>query len=260
MKIFSWILCYKITILKNRLIIFFFLLYSSVTFCGGCNFNLPYYGLNCNLELSYKSLSSIKNSLSKDDKFVALTFDDGPSNKRAIDIVNILENHKSKATFFLLGERINKKTSEVVSNIYTAGHEIGNHSWSHKKLTSLSNEEQFQELEKTNTAIKHITEQDIKWFRPPYGCHDDNLIKHTNQMNMCSILWTVDSLDWQGDKPEILVERVISNVHNGAIVLFHDHDSKSNTVEALPHIIKILKESGYKLVTLSEWEKKFVVR
>ncbi len=58
---------------------------------------------------------------------------------------------------------------------------------------------------------------------------------------MCSILWTVDSLDWQGDKPEILVERVVGNVHNGAIILFHDHDNKSNTVEALPQIIKILK-------------------
>ncbi len=73
---------------------------------------------------------------------------------------------------------------------------------------------------------------------------------------MYSILWTVDSLDWQGDKPEALVERVLSNVHNGAVILFHDHNNRSNTIEALPHIIKILKKSGYKFVTLSEWEER----
>ncbi len=105
-------------------------------------------------------------------------------------------------------------------------------------------------------VIKNAIERDVKWFRSPYGCHDDNLIKNANQLNMCSILWTVDSLDWQGDKPEILVERVVGNVHNGAIILFHDHDNKSNTVEALPQIIKILKKSGYEFVTLSEWEER----
>ncbi|WP_246168564.1 polysaccharide deacetylase family protein [Wolbachia endosymbiont of Ctenocephalides felis wCfeT] len=73
---------------------------------------------------------------------------------------------------------------------------------------------------------------------------------------MYSILWTVDSLDWRGDKSETLVERVVSNVHNGAIILFHDHENKSNTVEALPYIIKILKKLGYKFVTLSEWERR----
>ncbi|WP_225536611.1 polysaccharide deacetylase family protein [Wolbachia endosymbiont of Mansonella ozzardi] len=69
---------------------------------------------------------------------------------------------------------------------------------------------------------------------------------------MYLILWTVDSLDWQGNKPEILVERVISNVHNGATILFHNHNNKSNTAEALPQIIKILKKLGYEPVTLSE--------
>ncbi|MGL9759261.1 MAG: polysaccharide deacetylase family protein [Wolbachia sp.] len=235
-------------------IITFLLLYSSTAFCS--NFNLPYCGLSCNLDLSYRNLSNIKKLLNNDDKFVALTFDDGPSNNRVNDIINILESYEAKATFFVLGERINKKTSEIVKKIHESGHELGNHSWSHRKLTSLSSEEQLQELEKTNTAIRNATNQDVKWFRPPYGCHDDNLIENTNKLDMYSILWTVDSLDWQGDKPEALVERVLSNVHNGAIVLFHDHNNRSNTIEALPHIIKILKKSGYKLVTLSEWEER----
>ncbi|AAW70666.1 polysaccharide deacetylase family protein [Wolbachia endosymbiont of Brugia malayi] len=242
--------------LKAWLITTFLLLYPSATFCDDCNFNLPYRGLSCNLDLSHKNLSNIKKLLNNSDKFVALTFDDGPSSNRVNNIINILENYKAKATFFLLGERINKKTSEIVKKIYNAGHELGNHSWSHKKLTSLSSEKQLQELEKTNMVIKNAIERDVKWFRSPYGCHDDNLIKNTNQLNMCSILWTVDSLDWQGDKPEILVDRVVGNVHNGAIILFHDHDNKSNTVEALPQIIKILKKLGYEFVTLSEWEER----
>ncbi|NUX01329.1 polysaccharide deacetylase family protein [Wolbachia endosymbiont of Madathamugadia hiepei] len=242
--------------LKGWLTTIFLLLCSTTVFCSGCNFNLPYRGLSCNLDLSYRSLSNIKKLLNNSDKFAALTFDDGPSNSRVNDIINVLESYKAKATFFLLGERINKKTSEIVKRIYNAGHELGNHSWSHRKLTLLSSEEQLQELERTSTAIKNATEQDVKWFRPPYGCHDDNLIENTNRLNMYSILWTVDSLDWQGDKPEILVKRVISNVHNGAIILFHDHDNKSNTVEVLPQIIKILKRSGYEPVTLSEWEER----
>ncbi|BAO99742.1 MAG: polysaccharide deacetylase family protein [Wolbachia sp.] len=246
----------KMAGLKGWLTTIFLLLCSTTVFCSGCNFNLPYRGLSCNLDLSYRSLSNIKKLLNNSDKFVALTFDDGPSNNRVNDIINVLESYKAKATFFLLGERINKKTSEIVKRIYNAGHELGNHSWSHRKLTSLSSEEQLQELERTSTAIKNATEQDIKWFRPPYGCHDDNLIENTNRLNMYSILWTVDSLDWQGDKPEILIERVISNVHNGAIILFHDHDNKSNTVEALPQIIEILKRLGYEPVTLSEWEER----
>ncbi|WCR57896.1 polysaccharide deacetylase family protein [Wolbachia endosymbiont of Ctenocephalides felis wCfeJ] len=246
----------KMRWLKGWLITVFLLLHSTTVFCNGCNFNLPYRGLSCNLDLSHKNLSSIKKLLSSSDKFVALTFDDGPSNNRTGDIVNILENYRARATFFLLGERINKKTSEVVRQIHETGHELGNHSWSHRKLTLLASKEQLQELEKTNIAIKNATEQNIKWFRPPYGCHDDSLIENTDRLNMYSILWTVDSLDWQGDEPEILVERVVSNVHNGAIILFHDHDNKSNTVEALPHIIRILKKSGYEFVTLSEWEER----
>jgi peptidoglycan/xylan/chitin deacetylase (PgdA/CDA1 family) len=208
------------------------------------------------MNLSHRSLSNVKKLLNKEDKFVAITFDDGPSYNTVNTIIDILKTHESKATFFLLGERINKKIHETVRKIHEAGHEIGNHSWSHKKLTSLSDNEQFQELERTNTAIKNIIQEDIKWFRPPYGCHDENVLKNVNLLNMYSILWTVDSLDWKNDKSEVLVERVISAVHNGAIILFHDHDSRANTVEALPRIITILKKSGYKLVTLSEWEKK----
>ncbi|MGL9689228.1 MAG: polysaccharide deacetylase family protein [Wolbachia sp.] len=246
----------KMAGLKGWLTTIFLLLCSTTVFCSGCNFNLPYRGLSCNLDLSYRSLSNIKKLLNNTDKFVALTFDDGPSNNRVNDIINVLESYKAKVTFFLLGERINKKTSEIVKRIYNAGHELGNHSWSHRKLTSLSSEEQLQELERTSTVIKNATEKDVKWFRPPYGCYDDNLIENTNRLNIYSILWTVDSLDWQGDKPEILVERVISNVHNGAIILFHDHDNKSNTVKALPQIIEILKRLGYGPVTLSEWEER----
>ncbi|MDN5248176.1 MAG: polysaccharide deacetylase family protein [Wolbachia endosymbiont of Tyrophagus putrescentiae] len=231
-------------------------LFFSAAFCNGCNFNTQNNGLSCNIDLSYKGLSNTKNLLKdKEDKFIALTFDDGPSYTTTSAIVDVLEAHELKATFFLLGERLNKKTYNVVKRIHETGSEIGNHSWSHRKLTSLSSDEQFQELEKTNAAISKIIKKDIKWFRPPYGCHNQNVIKHVNSLNMYSILWTIDSLDWQNDKPEVLVKRVINNVHNGAIVLLHDHERKSNTLKALPEIITTLKKSGYRFVTLSEWEE-----
>ncbi|VVC27418.1 Glycoside hydrolase/deacetylase, beta/alpha-barrel,NodB homology domain [Cinara cedri] len=236
-------------------VITFFLLYSSTVFCSGYNFYIPYHGLDCHMNLSHRNLSNVKKLLNKEDKFIAITFDDEPSYNKVNTIIDILKTHESKAMFFLLGEHINKTTYDIVRKIHEAGREIGNHSWSHKKLNSLSHNEQFQELQRVNMAIKNIIQRDVKWFRPPYGCHDENVLKNVNLLNMYSILWTVDSLDWKKDKPEVLVEKVISAVHNGAIILFHDHDSRANTVEALPYIITILKESGYKLVTLSEWKK-----
>ncbi|WP_246168566.1 polysaccharide deacetylase family protein [Wolbachia endosymbiont of Ctenocephalides felis wCfeT] len=107
-------------------------------------------------------MNSIKKLLSGSDKFVALTFDDGPSYSKINNILDALEKHESKATFFVLGGRINARTFNVIEKIHKAGHELGNHSWSHRKLTSLSSEEQMQELDKTNLAIKSITKEDVK--------------------------------------------------------------------------------------------------
>ncbi len=146
----------------RKLVIFFFLLYSSIAFSNSCGFNLQYCGLSCDLDLSYKGLNSIKKLLSGSDKFVALTFDDGPSYSKINNILDALEKHESKATFFVLGGRINARTFNVIEKIHKAGHELGNHSWSHRKLTSLSSEEQMQELDKTNLAIKSITKEDVK--------------------------------------------------------------------------------------------------
>ncbi|WFW29715.1 MAG: polysaccharide deacetylase family protein [Wolbachia endosymbiont of Menacanthus eurysternus] len=246
----------KNTGLKKWVVMIFIFLYPTTIVFSSCNFNLSYRGLSCDLDLSYKNLNDIKKLLNKNDKFVALTFDDGPSNNKISDIFSILEKYKIKVTFFLLGKYINENTSKILRIIHGAGHELGNHSWSHRKLIFLSRKEQLQELEKTSMKIKNITKQNVKWFRPPYGCYNDSLIENINLLDMHSILWTVDSLDWRGDEPEVLIERVVNNMHNGAIVLFHDHNNKSNTIKALPQIIKILKKLGYKFVTLSEWEDK----
>ncbi|WP_246228220.1 polysaccharide deacetylase family protein [Wolbachia endosymbiont of Litomosoides brasiliensis] len=104
------------------------MLHPRAIFYGDCNFNLLYCGLNCNLGLSYKNLGDIKRLLNNSGKFITLTFDDEPSGNRVNDVINILENCKTKATFFPLGERINKKTSEVVEKVYNAGHKLGRHS------------------------------------------------------------------------------------------------------------------------------------
>ncbi len=242
-----------------RTIICFLLLYSNIVWCDTkCSFNTSYEGLGCKLNLSYGNLMHIKKLLRNNgDKFVALTFDDGPSSSDKVNsILSVLKTYDAKATFFLLGGRIDSiSRSQAVQKIHKAGHEIGNHSWSHRKLSLLSSDEQFQELEKTNIVITKLIGENVKWFRSPYGCHNNNIINNAKQLSMYPILWTVDVEDWRGDQPEVLVKRVMNQIHNGAIILLHDHN-RSNTIEALPKIITMLTSSGYKLVTLSEWEEK----
>lgn len=182
-------------------------------------------------------------------KQVALTFDDGPHRTITPKILDILREHQVKATFFVLGERV-KLYPWILRQIVAEGHEIGNHSYSHRFLTAMSNETIGREIFETQNAIKNAIGYETPLFRPPYGAfrHDTRAIFH--EYGLSIVLWSVDTKDWRVRNPDKILHSVISQARNGSIILCHDiHEV---TLEALPQILTTLKAEGYTFMTVSQ--------
>lgn len=181
-------------------------------------------------------------------KLVALTFDDGPGpyTKR---IVNCLKKHNSRATFYVLGQRVKAYPGEVKA-IYKGGNEIGNHSYSHPMLYQLNGKQIRSQMNRTDNAIKKITGEKPATMRPPGGGIDDLVRKNVGKP---MILWSIDTRDWEHRNKTMTVNHVMSNVSDGDIVLMHDiHEP---TMRAALELIPKLKKKGYELVTVSELAK-----
>ena len=195
---------------------------------------------NTNTYLNFK-----KNTINEEDKVVALTFDDGPS-KYTKDILDILKKYDACGTFFLIGNKVSFY-GEVLREMLSEGNEIGNHSYDHKYLTRLSEEEVKDEINKTQDEIKRVTGYTPTLFRPTYGGYNNTLKSY---IDLTFVLWDVDSRDWSVKSTEGIMYNVFKDVKSGSIILFHDNHEYS--VNALPSVIKELKKQGYKFVTVSE--------
>jgi len=182
-------------------------------------------------------------------KYVALTFDDGPSAKVTPIILETLNDFDAVATFFMLGSQVEcypKLAKQVAEN----GHEIANHTENHKDLTTLSFSEIRQELSISRDKLIEVTGQVPNLMRPPYGAYDKNVIQIADENQESIILWSVDSLDWQSRDPVAINETILNTIIPGSIVLMHDiHQS---TADALPKLLSTLKEKGFEFVTVSQ--------
>ena len=163
-------------------------------------------------------------------------------------ILESLEKHETKATFFLDGSWV-KKNPDVAKKIMDAGHEIGNHAYSHPDLKQRSMEETRQEIAKTNKVIEETLGIQTKWFAPPSGSFNETTIQVANKLKMRTILWTVDTVDWKNPAASEMVNRVVSKVDNGAMVLMHP---TKPVAEGMDKMITKIKGKGYKLGTVSE--------
>jgi peptidoglycan-N-acetylglucosamine deacetylase len=207
--------------------------------------------------IEYKLFGSLQQGInthviwagSKDKKNIALTFDDGPNSKYTPQILKILAQNDIRATFFLIGQHA-QKNPELVKQIKFAGHEIGNHTYSHVRLTNIPSTKIKIELEKTRDTVLNITGKDTYLFRPPWGVFDNRSLAELAMRKYDAVLWSVDSRDWSRPGVDKIKTNVLSTVRNGSIILCHDdHDQ---IVAALPDIIKNLKEQGYQFVTVPE--------
>lgn len=184
--------------------------------------------------------------LENQKKRVALTFDDGPHPQVTLQILQCLEKYKAKATFFMLGSRV-QHYPDIALKVKNNGHELGNHTWSHPVLPKLAEAQIIHEFTKTEEAIFNATGQEATVFRPPYGASNEAIDQTIPRE---SILWSIDTLDWKHKNAEKLTAQVKQQIHNNAIILMHDiHQS---TADALPAVLEFLSKEGYEFVTVSE--------
>ncbi|MFJ5622066.1 polysaccharide deacetylase family protein [Peribacillus loiseleuriae] len=164
------------------------------------------------------------------------------------DMLAILKENDVKATFFLEG-RWTKNNPELAKMIEQGGHEIGNHSYTHPDMKSLTQTAAKNEIQKTNEVIEAVTDKKVKWFAPPSGSFRDETVEVAKSLGMGTILWSVDTIDWQKPSPDVLLNRVLSKVHSGAFILMHPTDASASSLEVL---IQQLKKKGLQIVTVSE--------
>ena len=185
----------------------------------------------------------------KEEKVCSISFDAAWGNEQTDTLLDILDEHDVKTTFFLVGDWV-EKYPESVKEIAKRGHDVGNHSDTHAHMTQISKTDQLSEIEECNKKIKAITKHDVTLFRPPYGEYDNSVVETCDSINMYCVQWNIDSLDWKDPSPQEMVERIQQKLCPGSIILLHN--GAKNTPEALPMIIEAIKEEGYKIVPISQ--------
>lgn len=185
-----------------------------------------------------------------DKKQIAISFDAAWGNDDTETLINILKEYDVPATFFVVGAWVDKYP-ESVKQLSDAGHQVQNHSNTHPHMPSLSAEQMKNEIESCNKKIEAITGVAPTLFRCPYGDYNNTTVCTVENLAMNCIQWSVDSLDWKDNAtPESIYKRVTSKVQPGSIVLFHN--DAEHTPEALPNILKTLKDEGYEFVFISD--------
>ena len=177
---------------------------------------------------------------------VALTFDDGPNASSTPILLDGLKERKVRATFFLIGENVEKDENEkIVKRMYEEGHLIGNHTYTHCNLSKLETGEAKKELEQTDTVIEKITGKQPVFVRAPYG---ELPVYSEQDLNRIYIGWTVDPLDWMTEDTGAVVKTVVEEINPGDVILLHD--CYPSSVQAAIRIVDLLQGKGYEFVTV----------
>ena len=208
--------------------------------------------LNINVDLDSFYNNEDGSVINTNKKLVAITFDDGPgpyTNK----LLDILNANKAHATFFMLGNNLEKYRS-VVLNVYNSGNEIGYHSYAHTNFKRQDIATIKSELDQSNAILKSITGTTFSLIRPPYGSLNSKI---KEELDSSFILWSVDTEDWRHKDSEYLLNYVLENIYAGAIILFHDIHTSS--VDAMAKILPYLYVEGYQVVTVSDLAKNYNV-
>lgn len=186
-----------------------------------------------------------KREIDPNKPMIALTYDDGPS-KYTKELLDLLKENNSAATFFVLGLQVNKYQDTIVQMIED-GNQIGNHSYDHKRLTTLNDEELYNQINKTDNLIYETALYKPFVMRPPYGTTSEALNK---KIQKPIIKWSIDTRDWESRNSDAITDIILEKVKDGDIILMHDLYESS--LEASKIVIPELIKRGYQLVTVSE--------
>ncbi len=181
---------------------------------------------------------------------IALTFDDGPNDYYTLEILDILYENKSVATFFINGKNVNGN-EDVLRKIVFEGNEIANHTYDHADLTGLKRDKIKKQIEQTQEKVNEVLgDYKLLYVRPPYGSYDQSVLQ---AIDFPIALWTLDSGDWETTDSEAICELVVNSAENLDVIIMHD--TSDYTVDAVKIIIPELKEKGFQFVTLTELYK-----
>lgn len=183
----------------------------------------------------------------EDGKYVALTFDDGPSGRYTRQLLDGLYDRGAKATFFLCGYRM-KDYPDITQRILDEGHEIGCHGYSHKPMQSMSRREIAAEIMDMTALLPEGCT--VRYLRPPCGLYSDGIRQVAEARQLAILSWNVDPKDWENHDAAAIERSVLKNIKDGDIVLLHDMSTSS--VTAALAIADALTEQGFTLVTVSQ--------
>lgn len=178
------------------------------------------------------------------EKYVALTFDDGPRRGTTERLLDGLKERGAKATFFLIGQQI-EDNAALVTRMAEEGHQIGNHTWSHQRLDGILPDEAAQEVARTEAALEALLGGGEYWLRPPYGQVAEGV-----ELGVPMVKWCVDPRDWESRDAEKVTRAILDCAEPNSIILLHDIYSTS--VDAALRVVDRLQEEGYWFVTVEE--------
>jgi len=183
---------------------------------------------------------------------IFLTFDDGPDPAYTPAILDILQKHDARATFFVLGNRAQQHPG-LVRQIHN-NHAIGIHGFDHQRLIFRSSDYLFQQLSRSRQIVESIIDQPIRYFRPPYGIFSPKLIDVCRRLDLRLVLWSLMSYDFDEKvRDDTILTRIARHVTGGDIIVFHDgHVNSDRTVRILEVTIKIIKEKGFQLSSINK--------
>ncbi|MFE3092390.1 polysaccharide deacetylase family protein [Streptomyces sp. NPDC059248] len=186
-------------------------------------------------------------SLPAPGRTMVLTFDDGPDPRYTPDVLDILRRHDVPAMFFVCGEVV-AAYPDLVRRMVDDGHVIGNHTWSHPLMPSLTPSRIRDEMGRTSDIVEEIVGQAPLWYRAPFGAWNRHSFEIGAQLGMEPLAWTVDTLDWTEPGAGTIVSRVLDGAGPGAVVLSHDAGGdRSQSVTALRNYLPKLREAGYRI-------------
>jgi peptidoglycan-N-acetylglucosamine deacetylase len=209
---------------------------------------------NISRSRTFQIAGKLVHRVDTNQKLVALTFDDGPSEGYTQDILKTLDNFSVKATFFLVGGAM-ERNPHLAKLIVNSGHEIGNHSYSHQRMMFMAYDDIANELKKTHQLIDQAGYTGEIYFRPPYARKLLNLPLYLSRSHITSVTWDLEpetNPNLAKDR-NLMIEHVVDNVRPGSIILMHImFKARGESMEAIPGMIERLQGQGYQFVTVSE--------
>jgi peptidoglycan-N-acetylglucosamine deacetylase len=188
---------------------------------------------------------------------LALTYDDGPNDPCTLRLLEVLERHNVKATFFLIGRFVAEKP-EIAREVARAGHVIGNHTFNHPNLIFCSAARVRSELEQCREVLAETVGEHSTLWRPPFGARLPHVLRVGRNLGLVPVMWTVSSNDWRIHAADAIEQRVARRVRGGDVILMHDGGhvrmgaNRARTIEATDRLIRRFKDQGYEFVTVAE--------